>query len=187
MGLPATLGEDCAYLGASAVKLGRWVSRSQHCTAQRRVRSRSVDPSGSTLRRRWVSWSVGPSCDGSGCLGPWSVGPRCDEVGCLGPLGPLRRRRVSWSVVRLGRWVSWSAWSGRWVSWSACLAPGSSHLVDRVAVGDLQVFGNNDKPPAITDQRGDVEKAKTSFQRGPSRRQRLRGQHGPAPPAARRS
>jgi hypothetical protein len=69
--------------------------------------SRSVDPSGSTLRRRWVSRSVVR----------WSALRRRwvsrSAGGCLGP-GVLVRRWVSWSVVR--RWVSWSVVR---VSWSA--------------------------------------------------------------------
>jgi hypothetical protein len=107
------------YLGRTAVKPGRWVSRSQHSTARRRVRSRSVDPSGSTLRRRWVSWSVGPRCDGGGCLGPWSVGPRCDEGGCL---GPLVRCDEGGCLGPLGPWVSWSGCLGP--SWSAATKVG---------------------------------------------------------------
>jgi hypothetical protein len=110
MGFPATLGADCAYLGRSAVSLGRCVSRSRHGTARRRVRSRSVDPSGSTLRRSWVSWSVGPLVraatevgvsvrgplvhaatkvgvlarhDEGGCLGPWSAWSAATKVGVL--------------------------------------------------------------------------------------------------------
>jgi hypothetical protein len=113
MGHPAALGEDCGYLGRSAVKLhgGGCLG---HSTARRRVRSRSVDPSGSTLRRRWgvlVRWSAWSAATKLGVLVRWSAwsaatklgvlvclvwklgvlvrvlvrGPRCDEGGCLGP------------------------------------------------------------------------------------------------------
>jgi hypothetical protein len=53
MGLPAARGEDCGCLSRIVVKSRRWMPRSQ-----RRVWSRSVGPSGSTPRRRWVSWSA---------------------------------------------------------------------------------------------------------------------------------
>jgi hypothetical protein len=142
MGLPAARGEDCGCLNRSAVKSRRWMSRSQ-----RRVWSRSVGPSVSTPRRRWVSWSSVaahsvstprrrwvswsvPSArrDGGGCLDPWSAWSATevgvlvrDGGGCLGP----RRRWVSWSVVRLVRDrggclgpLGPLGSRQRWVSWS---------------------------------------------------------------------